>query len=155
MIVDPSMVVLAAVTGAHGIGGEVKVKLFTDDLAAWRSFNDGALTMTSLRGLVARFEEVRDREAAERLRGTLLTVPRTSLPPLGDGEYYHADLVGLPVHDEAGALLGHVAAVEDFGAGDLLDVEREDGRRFMVPVAAAEGLLAQGGRVTVAAKWAA
>ncbi|MGI4732104.1 MAG: ribosome maturation factor RimM [Janthinobacterium lividum] len=147
--------VLAAVTGAHGIGGEVKVKLFTDDLAAYRSFNDGALTMTSLRGLVARFAQVGDREGAERLRGTLLTVPRASLPPLAEGEYYHADLVGLPVHDEAGALLGHVAAVEDFGAGDLLDVEREDGRRFMVPVAAAEGVLAPAGSVTVAAEWAA
>ena len=149
------MVVLAAVIGAHGVGGEVKVKPFTDDLAAWRSFNDGALTLVSLRGLVARFEEVRDRDAAEALRGTLLTVPRASLPPLEEGEYYHADLIGLPVHDEPGALLGHIAAVEDFGAGDLLDVERADGRRFMVPVAAADGELVPGGRVTVAAEWAA
>lgn len=146
---------MAAVTGAHGVGGEVKVKPFTDDLAAHRSFNGGTLTLASLRGLVARFEEVRDREAAEALRGTLLTVPRSSLPPLGEGEYYHADLIGLPVHDEAGTLLGHVAAVEDFGAGDLLDVERADGRRFMVPVAAAEGVLAPGGRVTCSADWAA
>ncbi|WP_174298016.1 ribosome maturation factor RimM [Sphingomonas bacterium] len=146
---------MAAVTGAHGIGGEMKVKPFTDDLAAFRSFNGGALTLASLRGLVARFEEVEDREAAERLRGTLLTVPRASLPPLGEGEYYHADLIGLPVHDMEGTLLGHVAAVEDFGAGDLLDVERADGRRFMVPVAMAQGVLAPGGRVTVAADWAA
>ena len=146
---------MAVVTGAHGVGGEVKVKPFTDDLAAWRSFNGGALTLASLRGLVARFDEVSDRTAAEALRGTLLTVPRASLPPLGEGEYYHADLLGLPVHDEGGTLLGHVAAVEDFGAGDLLDVEQADGRRFMVPVAAAEGVLAPGGRVTVAAEWAA
>lgn len=127
-------VTLAAITGAHGLGGEVKLKLFTEDLAAYRHFNGGTLTLLSLRGLIARFEEVRDRDAAEALRGVALTVPRSALPPLPDDEYYHADLIGLPCVAAGGAPLGHVVLVENFGAGDVLEIERADGTRFMVPM---------------------
>jgi len=127
-------VTLAAITGAHGVGGEVKLKLFTDDLSGYKSFNDGALTLKSLRGNIARFAEIPDRTAAERLRGTALTVPRDTLPPLGDGEYYHADLIGLPAVSTGGEALGHVAAVENFGAGDVIEIKRPDNKRFMVPM---------------------
>ncbi len=127
-------VTLAAIAGAHGVGGEVKLKLFTDDLSAFRSFNDGTLTIKSLRGTIARFAEIADRTAAERLRGTALTVPRSTLPPLGEGEYYHHDLIGLPAVSDAGTMLGAVVAVENFGAGDVLEIERPDRKRFMVPM---------------------
>src|SRR3546814_19303194 len=94
---------------------------------------NGALTLTSVRvgskGAIARFAEITDRTAAEGLRGTALTVPRASLPPLGEGEYYHVDLVGLPVVTDAGPPAGRVVAVEKFGAGDLLEVEDSTGRR--------------------------
>ncbi|WBH15979.1 ribosome maturation factor RimM [Sphingomonas radiodurans] len=125
---------LAAVAGAHGIGGEVKLKLFADDVASYASFNDGALTVKSLRGNIARFAEVTDRTAAEALRGTQLTVPRDALPPLADGEYYHADLIGLAAMSSAGEALGTVVAVENFGAGDVIEIERATGKRFMVPM---------------------
>ena len=131
-------IVLAIVAGAHGIAGEVRLKLFAEDLARYAAFNDGALTLVSFRPPgIARFAEVADRTAAEALRGTLLTVPRAALPPLGEGEYYHVDLIGLPVASDDGVTVGCVAAVENFGAGDILDVEKPDGRRFMVPVAVA------------------
>jgi 16S rRNA processing protein RimM len=68
------------------------------------------------------------------LRGTTLTVPRDSLPPLGAGEYYHADLIGLPAVSDLGVDLGHVVAVENFGAGDVIEIERPDKKRFMVPM---------------------
>jgi 16S rRNA processing protein RimM len=68
------------------------------------------------------------------MRGTELTVPRDALPPLGEGEYYHADLIGLPAVSTAGEDLGRVVAVENFGAGDVLEIERPDGKRFMVPM---------------------
>jgi 16S rRNA processing protein RimM len=77
---------------------------------------------------------VTSREAAEALRGALLTVPRSALPPLGEGEYYHHDLIGLPCVGTAGEALGQVVAVENFGAGDILDIERPNGKRFMVPM---------------------
>jgi 16S rRNA processing protein RimM len=131
-------VTLAAVIGAHGVAGEVRLKVFADDLTPFKSFNHGALTLKSLRstpqGAIARFAEVADRNAAEALRGTELTVPRSALPSLGEGEYYHADLIGLPAVSDAGEPLGRVVLVENFGAGDVLEIERPDGKRFMVPM---------------------
>ena len=138
-------VTLAAVAGAHGVTGEVRLKLFgegLDSLKHHKSFNEGVLTLTKLRddgkgGAVARFAEIPDRTAAEALRGTALTVPRDALPPLDEGEYYHADLLGLPAMSDAGDPLGTVVAVENFGAGDVLEIERPGGKRFMVPMTAA------------------
>ncbi|WP_421854651.1 ribosome maturation factor RimM [Novosphingobium sp.] len=140
-------VTLAAISGAHGVGGEVRLKLFgegVESLKAHARFNDGALTLTKLRddgkgGAIGRFAEVADRTAAEKLRGTVLTVPRASLPPLAEGEYYYTDLIGLPAVSTAGEVLGTCIAVENFGAGDVLEIERpaEEGKppkRFMVPM---------------------
>lgn len=136
-------VTLAVIIGAHGVMGEVRLKLFTDDLGAYSSFNGGSLTLKSTRhgsnGTIARIAEINDRNAAEALRGTELTVLRSELPPLADGEYYHADLLGLPAVSTDGEALGVVVAIDDFGAGDVIEVERpsEDGKpgkRFMVPM---------------------
>ena len=135
-------VALAAVAGAHGVKGELRLKLFADSVdslarhkrvfvggreLAVRDVRDGGKTA------IARFEGVGDRSAAEALRGQLVEVERADLPPLDEGEYYHADLVGLPCVDEAGKALGIVVAVENFGAGDLIEVERGDGRRSLIP----------------------
>ena len=136
-------VTLAAVTGAHGLKGEVRLKLFTDTadgLKRYSSFDaDGrTLTLGSVRqaggGAIARFKEVADRTAAEALRGIALTVPREALPPLDEGEYYHADLIALPVVTPEGDSIGVVLAVENFGAGDVLDIEKNDGKSFMAPM---------------------
>ena len=135
-------VALAAVAGAHGVKGELRLKLFSDSVEslarhshlyvggrelALRDIKDGGKTA------IARFEGVGDRSAAEALRGQLVEVDRDALPPLEEGEYYHADLVGLPCLDEAGTDVGTVVAVENFGAGDLLEVERPDGKRSLIP----------------------
>ena len=155
-------VTLAAVTGAHGVAGEVRLKLFGEGLAALRkhaSFNDGALTLKKARddnkgGAVARFEEVTDRNAAEALRGTVLTVPRSALPPLEEGEYYHADLLGLAAVSDTGEALGRVIAVENYGAGDILEIERPTGKKFMVPMIDAAVPEWDGERVIVNADFA-
>jgi 16S rRNA processing protein RimM len=135
-------VALAAVAGAHGIKGEVRLKLFTDsvaNLARHRElFVDGtALKLQSARDAgktaIARFDGIADRTAAEALRGVLVEVDRTALPPLEEGEYYLADIVGLTCVDETGQPLGTVSAIENFGAGDLLEVERPDGKRSLIP----------------------
>jgi 16S rRNA processing protein RimM len=133
-------VTLAVIIGAHGVGGEVRLKVFAESiggLKTHKSFNGGALTLKSLRdgnNIIARFAEIPDRTTAEWMRGTELTVPRDALPPLGEGEYYHADLIGLPAVSTTGEDLGRVIAVENFGAGDVLEIERSDGKRFMVPM---------------------
>ena len=138
-------VVLAAVAGAHGVRGEVRLKLFTDtaeNLRRYRTFEAGGrlLTLAAVRtvpgGAIARFAEIADRDAAEALQGVALTVPRSALPPLGEGEYYHADLIGLPAVSTGGEALGTCVAVENFGAGDVIEIERPDGKRFMVPMRA-------------------
>jgi 16S rRNA processing protein RimM len=133
-------VTLAVIIGAHGVTGEVRLKLFTeeiDNFKAHKSFNGGALTLKSLRSgnnIIARFAEIADRNGAEAARGTELTVPRDALPPLAEGEYYHADLLGLPCVSTTGEDLGVCIAIEDFGAGDVLEIERTDGGTFMVPM---------------------
>lgn len=135
-------VTLAGIAGAHGIGGEVRLKLFAESLASLerhKVFEAGGrtLTLTRLRpdkiGAVAKFAEVADRTAAEGLRGVPLTVPRDTLPPLEEGEFYVDDLIGLPAVDTAGAPLGEIVAVENFGAGDILEIAKPDGKTFMVP----------------------
>lgn len=135
-------VTLAAIAGAHGVTGEVRLKLFgegVESIKRFRAFNDSKLTVSKLRddgkgGAIARFAEVTDRNAAEALRGTLLTVPRSALPPLGEGEYYHADLIGLAAVSTDGSDLGEVIAVENFGAGDVIEIKRPTGKKFMVPM---------------------
>lgn len=141
-MVGDKPVTLAAVSGAHGVTGEVRLKLFGEGVEAlgrYRAFNDSTLTLKKLRddgkgGAIARFEEVPDRTAAEKLRGTTLTVPRSAMPELGEGEYYHADLLGLRAVSTTGEELGECVAVENFGAGDVLEIQRPDGKRFMVPM---------------------
>ena len=133
-------VTLAAIIGAHGLTGEVRVKLFTGDvsgLKAHKAFNGGTLTLKSLRpgnAIIARFAEITDRNGADAARGTALTVPRDALPPLEPGEYYHADLIGLPCVSTDGEDVGVCVTVENFGAGDVLEIERPNKARFMVPM---------------------
>lgn len=140
-------VTLAAIAGAHGVAGEVRLKLFGEGvaaLAAHKTFNDGALTLLKVRedgkgGAIARLAESTSRADAERLRGTVLSVPREALPPLGEGEFYHADLIGLPVVTDTGEAVGTVMAIENFGATDLVEIVRdpvpEKGpKTFMVPM---------------------
>ena len=144
---------LAAVAGAHGIKGEVRLKLFSDSaesLARYsKLFVGGALhkllgVRDSGKGAIARFEGIVDRTAAEGLRGSLVEIDRAELPPLEEGEYYHADLIGLPCVDREGGALGSVVAVENFGAGDLLEVEDESGRRSLIPFKPGIADLAEG-----------
>jgi 16S rRNA processing protein RimM len=151
-------ITLAVVIGAHGVTGEVRLKVFAEDLSAHRSFNGGALTLKSVRpgnnGAIARFAEVTDRNAAEALRGTELTVARDELPPLGEGEYYHADLLGLSAVAQSGDPIGTVVTVENFGAGDVLEIEKPDGRRFMVPMRAQAVPAWDATTLTIADGWA-
>lgn len=136
-------VTLAAIAGAHGVRGEVRLKLFGEGAESLRAFStfdagDRRLTLKSVRpanqGAVATFAEVTDRSGAEALRGTLLTVPRSALPKLGEGEYYHHDLLGLPCVSTDGEAVGEVVAIDNFGAGDILEIQRPNGKRFMVPM---------------------
>jgi len=138
-------VMLAAITGAHGVTGEVRLKIFAQDLASFKKykiFNDGALTLKKIRphkiGAVARFEELTDRNMAEAARGTQLLVPAESLPELDDDEFYYSDLMGLSCVNNEGAAIGIICAVENYGAGEVLEIEKPNGSKFMIPIHAAD-----------------
>jgi 16S rRNA processing protein RimM len=122
---------------AHGLRGEVRLKSYTADPAAIASYgvltaHDGrAVTLSSVRPapgsapdlLVAAVAGVSTREAAEALNRIRLLVPRNRLPPPGDeDEFLLADLVGLFVETAAGETIGTVAAVPNYGGGDLLEI---------------------------------
>ena len=135
-------IALAAVAGAHGIKGEVRLKLFSESavsLAKHEKLVVGGAerrlinVRDSGKTAVARFEGVNDRSAAEALRGSLVEIDRSALPPLEEGEYYHADMIGLGAVDREGLPVGSVVSVENFGAGDLLEIELADGKRSLIP----------------------
>jgi 16S rRNA processing protein RimM len=135
-------IALAAVAGAHGIKGEVRLKLFSETVGSLsrheKLYVGGAerrlLAMRdSGKTAIAQIEGVCDRAAAEALRGSLVEVDRSALPPLEEGEYYHADLISLSAEDRAGRPVGKVVAVENYGAGDLLEIELRGGKRSLIP----------------------
>ena len=138
-------VCVAQIGGAHGIRGEVKLKSFTADPMAVKDYGpltseDGSASfeIEALRPakghLVARFRGVSDRDAAERLVHLRLFVPRERLPPPAADEFYHVDLIGLMAVTPDGTDIGTVAAVHDFGAGDILELQpRSGGTTIMVP----------------------
>jgi 16S rRNA processing protein RimM len=133
MIRDQKRVCVAGIGAAHGTRGEVRLWSFTADPLAVADYGplesaDGErFEIEALRPskgfFIARLKGIADRSAAERLNHVELYVPRERLPPLDEaGEYYHADLIGLTVVDTEGAALGRVVAVQNFGAGDLIEV---------------------------------
>lgn len=140
-------VLIARIGAAHGIKGEVRVKAYTADPAGIAAYGplaaeDGrTFEVASLRPaagtapdmLVVKFKGIGDRNAAEALNGLELSVPRDRLPPAGEDEFYHADLVGLAAVTRDGAELGTVIAVHNYGAGDLLEIAPKRGETLLIP----------------------
>ncbi|MER8389601.1 ribosome maturation factor RimM [Mesorhizobium sp. M0166] len=135
---------MAVIGAAHGIKGELRVKSFTGDPLALADYGplytrDGrAFQIVDIRPantvVVVRFKGVNDRNAAEALAGTELFVDRSVLPDEGEeDEFYHADLVGLEVKDDTGAVIGKVVAVHNFGGGDILDVTLAGRKGVLIP----------------------
>ncbi len=135
---------VGAIAGAHGVRGLVKIKSFTEeplDLAAYGPLTDQsgrrrfqvAVTRRAKGLVIARIEGVEDREAAQALRGARLYAARAALPEPAEEEYYHMDLIGLEAQDRGGAPLGRVVAVQNFGAGDILEIARPEGEPLLVP----------------------
>lgn len=154
---------LGVMVGAHGVRGLVKVKAFTEapeDVAAYGAVSDeGGKRRWTLeiagraKGVVlVRLAGVSDRDQAQALHGTRFYVERSALPALDEEEvFYHADLIGLRVEDTAGRALGRVQAVENYGAGDLLEIVDAEGRSEMLPFtkAAVPEVDLAGGRLVV------
>ena len=136
-------VLLAAVMGAQGLKGEVKVKLFTaapDALPRYGALHtkDGRkLKITAYRPAkegeaVIAFAGISDRNAAEAMRGTELFVTRDALPQTDADEFYHADLIGLEARDHEGRIIGKVSALHNYGASDVIELSRDDGDHVLM-----------------------
>jgi 16S rRNA processing protein RimM len=132
------LIEVGRIAGAFGVRGEVRITTFTQDPLALLRYRvlkraDGspAVTLTNARaakgGIVARTKEIETRDQAEAARGLKLFVARDDLPPPDEDEFYLTDLIGLEARDAAGALIGRIRAVENFGAGDLLEITPTSG----------------------------
>ncbi|MBB3712665.1 16S rRNA processing protein RimM [Limimaricola variabilis] len=132
------LICVGRLAGAFGVRGEVRLKSFCADPEAiadyvplltkeGREFRQVVITGQATGAYTARLDGITTKEEADALKGADLFAPRDRLPALPDDEYYHADLIGLPVHDTGGALLGTVRAVLNHGAGDLLELLPPDG----------------------------
>ena len=140
-----SRVCIAQIGAAHGVRGEVRLRAFTEDPLSVTRYGaleseDGQqrFEIEAVRPakdmLVARLKGITDRNAAERLKNLRLYVAREKLPQPADDEFYHADLVGLVAVTPNGEPLGTVKAVHNFGAGDLLEIDRAaGGATIMLP----------------------
>ncbi|HEY4135947.1 MAG TPA: ribosome maturation factor RimM [Alphaproteobacteria bacterium] len=138
-------VCVGAVAAAHGIKGEVKIKAFTADPASVgaygplldetgkRSFKLSAVRVTNDGTVIARLDGVADRNAAEALRGLRFYALRAALPEAGEGEYYHHDLIGLKAVLASGEDFGTVVAVDNFGAGDVIEIKPANGDSVVLP----------------------
>jgi 16S rRNA processing protein RimM len=129
-------ILLGRIAAAHGIRGDVLIHSYAvepQDIGAYGPLEteDGVrrLEVRALRvtpkGVIARVAGVEDRSSAEALKGLSLYVERVRLPAPEDGEFYRADLVGLRAEDDGGRMIGTVVAVENYGAGDLLELRLE------------------------------
>lgn len=139
-----SHVCLGVITGPHGIRGAVKIKTFTvnsKDLTSYGPLMDDngksyALKIISESGpdmVVAHVAGIKDRNQAESLRGVRLVVDRSSLPTTNDDEFYYSDLIGLKIVTTDGHLVGLIKAVNNYGAGDFLEAQGEDGVLLTIP----------------------
>jgi len=137
-------VLLGVVVGVQGLKGEVRVKTFTEaperlgNYGALRTPEGRKLEIAALRvsksdGAIIRFKGIDDRDSAERLVNAKLLIERSSLPATAADEFYHADLVGLRAQDREGRLIGEVGAVHNFGAGDVIEIERLGGGTLLLP----------------------
>jgi 16S rRNA processing protein RimM len=138
------LVLVGRVAGAFGVKGEVRVTAYTgrpEALLAYRELvqKDGSPGLTLLSGraqkgdLVARAKQVATKEEADALRGLLLHVPREALPEPDEDEYYLTDLIGMAAVAPEGHALGKVKAVQDFGAGDILEIDPGRGATWYLP----------------------
>ena len=126
------MITLGAVTSAHGVRGQFKVKPFTavpSDVAAYGPvhLDDGRVLQLTVKSVaknlvICEANGITDRSMAEGLRGQTLSVERAALPELDEKQTYHADLIGLGVQDTGGQQLGIVIGLHDFGAGEIVEI---------------------------------
>ncbi|MCI8335773.1 MAG: 16S rRNA processing protein RimM [Peptococcaceae bacterium] len=131
------------IIGVHGIKGQVKVEVLTDNPARFacgsRLFCEKTGTCLTVEGasphkeiLLVKFAEVENRDMAEALASSYLQVDRKDVAPLPDGVYYYFQIEGLDVYTE-GEYFGKVISVQATGANDIYNVKMTNGKIIALP----------------------
>ena len=139
-----NLIEIGCFVGVHGIKGEVKLKSFTEIPENIFSFNEiftegskNPIKLNLIRRLkqifVCKIENVETRSDAEFFTGLKLFISRKSLPKLVDGEFYHSDLLNFKVYNLSKENFGEVISLEDFGAGLLVQVKKNN-KTFYLPM---------------------
>jgi 16S rRNA processing protein RimM len=143
-VVSEQQICLGVIIGARGVNGEVRIKTFTEtpeDITAYGPLRNESgqrvFEITDVRVIKGQasviIEGVADRDAAEALKGIELYISRAELPDTDDDEYYHNDLIGLAVLGQGGEAIGNVKALYNFGAGDVIEIERPEDTDVLLP----------------------
>jgi 16S rRNA processing protein RimM len=140
------MVIMGRIAAAQGIRGWIKIQPYTEcfdslmeyrfwwignEHGPWREVEVQQREVHN-KTLAVQFPDCPDRSTAEKLKGLLIAVPRSSLPKQSEDEYYWSDLIGLAVVNEAGMKLGTVAKLLETGANQVLSVKGEGGE-ILIP----------------------
>ena len=137
-------VCLGKIIGPQGLDGSVRIKSYTtrpQELASYGTVSDKTgdnqfdinILRSTNKGLVAKISGIEDRGAAEDLRGLELYVARDLLPELKENEYYFSDLIGLEVVDMEDNVIGKVKSVDNFGAGDVMEIAIKGEKSVVLP----------------------
>ena len=140
----PDLVLVGIFGAAHGVRGEIRLKSYTQDPAAigdygpLKSIKGEVFELLTLRPVkddmfVARIKGITDRNGVQALTNTELFVPRSQLPPPDEDEFYYSDLIGLRAETSEGVVLGVVRSVENYGAGDIIEIAPEAGETLLLP----------------------
>ena len=140
----PDLVLVGIFGAAHGVRGEIRLKSYTPDPAAigdygpLKSIKGEVFELLTLRPVkddmfVARIKGITDRNGVQALTNTELFVPRSQLPPPDEDEFYYSDLIGLRAETSEGVVLGVVRSVENYGAGDIIEIAPEAGETLLLP----------------------
>lgn len=135
---------VGVIVGVHGVRGAVRIKSFTEepaDIGYYSPVENEAgsvkyrlkVTGENKGSVIATLDGIADRDAAEALKGTELWVARERLPRTEEDEFLYSDLIGMAVEDETGRRIGTVKMVQDFGAGDVVDIALSPKGSLMVP----------------------
>lgn len=146
-MVGSELVKIAIISGASGMKGEVRLRLFVDDIDLFvkptilfdrssnRQFFIESIRQTG-NNVIAKIEGIVDRSSAESLKNTELFAFSSALPPLDEGEFYHSQLLGLETRLKNGEKIGIITAIQNFGAGDVIEIKKDSGESEMLPLRA-------------------
>ena len=138
---------VGVITGARALKGEINVYPTTCDISRFALLKNvlvelnGAFTpfvieyckTANAKRVIVKFKSIDSVDAAQRLKGGVIYIPRSEALPLEQDEYYTADLINMDVFDESGVFLGVITNVAETGANDVLTVEKTGEKPFYLP----------------------